>query len=242
MPNKYDNIQQLIGYWQQFEVQSNDNSMEEFGRWLVRNSENTNNRHPLIQRPKGSSKGKGTDETAEADFRQNFVMQITRLSKCQDFYAKKFFNGLPINTLLEYNFLFSLNKSEVLKKMDIINLNMVEYTTGVDILKRLNKLNLVSEFRDVMDKRNKRIKITSEGKRVLLEAMLRMNKLYELFLCCISDKEWLSIADALTGLNEFHNKIFIQYNDKSYFEIIQLTNRIKSEPYQVIYKNSNRIE
>ena len=112
------------------------------------------------------------------------------MEKLHIFYAKKFFDGLPINTLIEYNFLLSLNTSDILKKMDIIHMNMVEYTTGVDVLKRLNKLNLVSEFRDALDKRNKRIKITSEGKRILLEAMLRMNKMYEVFLNVIPKTKW----------------------------------------------------
>lgn len=221
MPNKYNIIQHLIGYLQEFEEDGYSYSTDEFARWLTGREQKSLHKKSGF----GTDMKNSTDQNAmidqESGSRWQFIFMISRLSKCQDFYAKKFFEDLPINTLLEYNFLLTLNKTDVLRKMDIIQIHMVEYTTGIDVLKRLNKLNLVSEFRDSADKRSKRIRITSEGKRVLIEGMLRMNKMQELFLSCIPEKGWIVTLDILEKLHDFHKKIFTSHNSKSYAEIIQ---------------------
>ncbi len=226
MQNKYEIFHDLITYWQQYEEQVDKSSIKDFGRWLATRSWNTGNSDTSDDTDALPSKDLDTNEVPDAHLRQQFVSVLSKLSKCQDFYAKKFLDGLPINSLLEYHFLFSLNKSNVLKTIDIISMNMVEYTTGIDIIKRLNKLNLVTVFRDTLDKRNKKIKITSEGKKVLLEAMLRMNRMYEVYLGLLQKRNYGIALNILDKLNKFHTPLFVQSNNKSYFEIIQMTEQI----------------
>ncbi len=226
MPKKYESIQQLIGYWQQFEETTGSSSIDDFCEWL-RLSLSNELKNGCIKPEKHTNLSQQMNPDLSP--RQHFMLLISRLSRYQEFYIKRFFEGLPINTITEFNFLFSLNKNTALKKTDVIHLNLVEYTTGVDILKRLTRMNLVKEFRDDQDRRNKRIRITAEGKKVLIEALLRINKLFEVFLNCFDNNQWQPVLPVLSVMDEFHNDVFIKHADKSYFELIHLIDSQKNK-------------
>jgi DNA-binding MarR family transcriptional regulator len=160
----------------------------------------------------------------EADAKQLFFSLISRLSRLQDFYTKKFFEGLPLNNLLEFNFLFYINKNASIRKKEIIDYHHVEYTTGIDIIKRLIKLLLVSESKDQLDKRSKRLKITSEGKRVLMEALIRINKITHVFFEILENENWMGCMKVLSALEDYHKKIFAKSNTNTSYELLNTIN------------------
>ena len=51
---------------------------------------------------------------------------------------------------------------------------MVEYTTGMDTIRRLVKNNFVNELPDTEDKRAKILKLTKDGYELLKKANIRM--------------------------------------------------------------------
>jgi DNA-binding MarR family transcriptional regulator len=219
MPNNYQTIQQLIGLWQDYEDVADVHSFENFGKWLFDNHKNL----PSILNSEINLSKNDTFSFLEGlEPKQKLMILFSHLVKFQEIYTKKFFIGLPINNLLEFQFLFSINKMNSTKKSDIINLHLIEYTTGIDILKRLIKLNLVEEFIDKIDKRNKRVRITNEGKRILMEALIRMNKLEDLFFNGISENKYKMLIPVLASLNNYHRKIQNLYSESSYFELIDL--------------------
>jgi len=227
MANKYDHIQELIGLWQEFEKATMKPDFLSFGDWLKNNSHQENRSRDRAEKmDKESNVPDIGDEIAALPVKQQLISLIARLARLQDFYAKKFFEGLPINSLLEFSFLFSMNKSTSLKKKEIIGLHLVEYSTGIDILNRLIRLQLVIESRDDLDKRSKRLKITSEGKRILIEALIRMNKINDLFFMEYSDEDLEKLLPSLTLLENHHKKIFGKSGSNSGFKILQLLKTI----------------
>jgi len=210
MANKYDHIQQLIEFWQEFEKNTIKPDFTKFAGWLK-------NQISLKEKDFGKLDGDlnnlGTKEIILDDIdalplKQQVLNLIFRLSRLQEFYVKNLFEGLTISTFLEFIFLFSINKRASLKKKEIIGLHLVEYSTGIDILKRLIKLELLTESRDELDKRSKRLKITSEGKRVLVESLIRMNRIHEVFFINFSDKDLEKILPTLKILDNHHKRIF----------------------------------
>jgi DNA-binding MarR family transcriptional regulator len=145
---------------------------------------------------------------------------LSRLSRLQEFYTKKFFDGLPLNNLLEFNFLFLINKKPLLRKKEIIDYHHVEYTTGIDILKRLIKLQLITESMDPLDKRSKRLKITNEGKKVLMEALIRYNEITQIFFEVLPSVDWDDCLKQLLILEEFHSKIYQKNASSTGYEIL----------------------
>ena len=119
MPQKYKIIQQLIDLWQEFEDQEENADFLKFGepypkagrrqKKYVRRGDynNRSDQHTVYERH-----GNAGD---------NFL--LSRLSRFYDFYTKKFFSSLPINSQLEFQFLLLLNKSGMPKKRKLSNHN-----------------------------------------------------------------------------------------------------------------------
>ena len=61
------------------------------------------------------------------------------------------------------------------KRLEIINVHLVEFTTGMDIIKRLLNQGLITESLNESDKRSKLIHTTEEGKAVLNKSMRKMD-------------------------------------------------------------------
>ena len=218
MKNKYDNIQRLIAYWQEFEGKNPTQDFSGFGQWLSKEKIND----PSFSPSNIKSGDLLNQSESEINIKQRFLELISRLSRLQDFYTKKLFEGLPLNNLLEFSFLFSLNKNSSFKKKEIIDYNLVEYTTGIDIIKRLIRLQLVNEFPDQFDKRSKRLKITSEGKRVLVDALLVINKIGHLFFNNRQHNNWEVCLQNLTELEAYHKNIFGKGNTGTGYEILKI--------------------
>jgi DNA-binding MarR family transcriptional regulator len=216
--NKYDNIQQLISFWQEFEETNPTSDIAAFGQWLnIEKATHISTQLNDNQKEKEQKSGR-----TEVNTQQRLMEIISRISRLQDFYAKKLFEGIPLNNLLEFNFLFSLNKNISFKKKELIDTNLVEYTTGIDIINRLIRLKLVNEFPDQIDKRSKRLKITSEGKKVLIDALLVVNKIGNLFFGIHPKENWEFCKLNLSELEVYHKNIFIKGNTANGYEILKI--------------------
>lgn len=217
MPNKYNNIQQLIALWQRYEETAASPNLSDFGKWIA--SDKITEKY--FDNDLDSQTKKSIKSSEEIENKQKFLLLIAKLSRIQEVYIKKFFSGLPINTLLEFSFLFTVNKNQACKKSEVINLLLVEYSTGIDILKRLIRLHLISESVDETDKRSKKLHITAEGKKVLIEALLRLNKIMDFYPCQEHFSEGDFIISILDAIDNSHKKIISQHTNKSYFELMQ---------------------
>lgn len=219
MANKYNHIHKLINLWDAFEQSNLSPDIVNFGKWLVNNKDQLTDVTYINNKQNTDSTPKREPEN-EPDTKQQFFSLISRLSRLQDFYVKRFFEGIPLNNLLEFNFLSYINKNTSLRKKEIINYHLVEYTTGIDIIKRLIKLNLVSESKDLLDKRSKRLKITTEGKRILMQALISMNKIGYVFLEIQNTNNLVQCLEVLSGIEEYHRNIFAKNNMNTSYEIL----------------------
>jgi len=221
MKNKYNNIQQLIAFWQQYEEGTDNPDFSAFGIWLTEPGHEeavSSGDHPAVDKEPHTH----DPAMSEIDIRQRLLELFSRVNRIQEYYTKRLFEGLPLRNFLEFNFLFSLNKHASYRKKEIIDINLVEYSTGIDIIKRLIKLRLVDEFPDQLDKRSKRLKITPKGKRVLIDALMVISKIGNLLFDPFESEERDCCLHALTRLEHYHTRILNKWNSVSGFEILKI--------------------
>ena len=113
------------------------------------------------------------------------------------------------------------------KKTEVINVHLVEFTTGMDIIKRLLNQKLIEESLNESDKRSKLIHTTEAGKAVLNKSLRQMDAEKEMFLACINTNKWKKIMSTLEELNSFHNNIYLKHNSKNDAELINLVASLK---------------
>ncbi len=146
---------------------------------------------------------------------------ITRLNRFAGFYAKKIFQDTEITSFSDFGILACIYALKTPKKIEVINFNLIEKTTGTEIMKRLLRAGFIEEFDDTCDKRSKRVVLTSRGKE-MFETLRDKIADVSLIVCGnLTEKHKKDLAETLDYLNHFHINIYFNQNDASVQEIIE---------------------
>lgn len=228
MSSRYNNLKQLIDLWEEYEDNSVQASLQEFAGWLHGKVAEQQVKSERATPVRFSSPPALSVQTLH-NFDDNtlFLEYISRIARFHEFYTRKFLEGLPINSRLEFQFLQTVNILQKAKKTDLINLHLVEYTTGMDIIKRLTNNGLLIEIQNENDKRVKLLELSEEGKKLLSVAEKRLKEERTMFLECISMNKWKKTMPFLKELSEFHNSIYIHHSNKPYYELLNLMDSLK---------------
>lgn len=228
MGNNYQSIKRLIDLWETYEEETSQQELLGFADWL--NNKIKQNPELNIKQTKRRVINEEPDNILiinNLDEPTRFLEYISRISKLHDFYIKKFFTDISINNRLEFFFLYTVNEKKRAKKTELINTHLVDYTTGMDTIKRLVNNGLLDETNDETDKRAKQLIITDEGKRVLEIALKKVNDEVHMFLACISMNKWKKTLSVFEEINNFHSKIYQTHNDKNSAELLNLMDSLK---------------
>lgn len=228
MGNRYNSIKRLIEFWEAYEDDTEKHELLEFAEWLTTK---------LKEKPelnfKTTPKRIKHEEPGnillfkELDEPSRFLEYTSRISRLHDFYIKKFFNDLPINNRLEYLFLYTVSRKKEAKKTELINTHLVDYTTGMDTIKRLVTNGLLDEKPDETDKRAKLLIITNKGREVLEHSGKKLADEIHMFLACISMNKWKKTLTVFEEINEFHSEVYQTHNDKTPAELVNLMDSLK---------------
>ena len=135
-------------------------------------------------------------------------MELTHLlisqSKHYKAYSKKALINSKLSTHDEFSFLYHLSVTDSYRKMELINMHLLEAPSGIEVLKRLLKQGLIDEFDDLEDKRAKRIKISSKGRKELERSLKNMNIVFETMPAKLELNEKIHLISILRELNNYH--------------------------------------
>lgn len=130
---------------------------------------------------------------------------IGRLYKYVKFYTKPVFARVGLGNLDEFGLLGALDEKGESSKKDLITDNLIEFTTGMDILKRLQSHGLIKEKTNKHDKREKLVSITAKGKRTLYHTYASFAQLPDV-LADLHTNQRESLVKTLSHLDKFHKK------------------------------------
>lgn len=135
-------------------------------------------------------------------------------------YFKKAIKEGNINTLDEFSFLIVLMTYPSLTKTELINKLIMEKTSGVEVIKRLLKQEMIEEFDNPKDKRSILVAITARGKKELADLLPRMGLVGKVVVGNLNQAEINSLSFLLRKLDYHHNEIFLNYKNLSLEELI----------------------
>jgi DNA-binding MarR family transcriptional regulator len=178
---EYTLLKEVISLLEDFQAATGSDKLEEFILW-------TNNR--LFSE---EVKGEG-HEVLSIAFR---IMHLNKELKKQ---TKTVIAESLLSSVDEYSFLLHLKHQHSFRKMEIIEIHNLEAPTGIEIIKRLLKNELIEEFPDEDDKRAKRIQITPKGMRELEGVEPKITKVFTEFTSNLDLNEKVKIAGILNKL------------------------------------------
>lgn len=179
----YSLLKELIGLIEEFQRENTSQRMEDFILWL-------NNKIFNV-----------TSADAHTDHDTLVIgFKILHLNKELKKQAKSALSESCLSSIDEYSFLLHLDHHESFRKMEIIDMHNLEAPTGIEIIKRLLKSHLISEFEDSEDKRAKRIRITTKGREELHLIKPKMETIFRKFTLPLNLNEKIQINGILNKL------------------------------------------
>ena len=161
--------------------------------------------------------GGGEDWGQESSIENKSVTDISILIVLLFRYAKgyirKALKESEIKTADEFSFLITLMTYESMSKMELINKQIMEKTSGNEIINRLIKSGFIEQQRDTVDKRSVRIKITPFGRKEIIKILPQMQLVSNIVVGNLKDDEKNTLAFILNKLEHFHNDIFLNNKD-----------------------------
>ncbi len=134
-------------------------------------------------------------------------------------YTKKALKDSMINTADEFSFLITLMTYESLSKTELIVKQVMEKTSGTEIINRLLKLGLVEQYNDEVDKRSICVKITHAGRMELVKVLPHMNTVSQIVTGNLNETEKSMLAYMLRKIEHYHNDIFLNKKDADLIEL-----------------------
>ncbi len=134
-------------------------------------------------------------------------------------YIKKALRSSLLNSADEFAFLITLLTYDSITKIELINLQVMEKTSGNEIINRLIKLGLVNQEVNPDDKRSLRISISEKGRAELMKVLPQMQLVSQIVSGNLNEDEKYALLYILRKLDRFHNHIF---NHKRKYELTEL--------------------
>lgn len=208
--NKYNLYKNFFEIIEEFEKENDrqPNSLHEFSEWVLYKQSIVNDKEVLNRQFENNE---DFDKTQSIEV--VLSRQISILYKFAKHYSKKILQKTELSSLDEFGFLAALATKRNFSKSELINFNLMEMTSGIEIIKRLLRRAFIEEFPDPNDKRAKRLKITQEGLNLIVSVFNDMNKVSFIVSGNLSEFEKHQLSSILTKLENFHFEV--HNNDKS---------------------------
>jgi DNA-binding MarR family transcriptional regulator len=191
---KKSSVIPLLEKWEAFSSANPKKDIYAFAGWLL------DTRKEDVQ-----NKAEHLDET-ERDNATRVAILITRLQKYLGLYIKPAISRLGFSREHEYNFLYQVSRMDKPTKNSLSKENMVEFSTGRDVIRRLIDRRLLMEKSDPDDKRAMLLTLTSLGKKTLEKSYEQITESFTDFLGGLNSKEQSQLISLLDKMSIYQAK------------------------------------
>lgn len=190
----------------------NDSTIEDFRNFL-------NDKHYKSQSPRFISE---SEQKKVNDLENEIAKQVILLSRFTKQMIRRGLQDFPELYNEEFTYLYRIMDEPLLTKMQLVEKNAHEKQTGMEIIRRLVKNNLLEEIPDSKDKRVTRLKISELGKKYFDQSVESVSITSRVLSAKLDIEEKNNLLKTLKKLNEFHFNVYHQYKDSDITEINNL--------------------
>lgn len=198
-------VVELVNDWDSFEQSHPTASIEDFCR------------HYLVSAREGSK----TAAEHCAEDRINLLIIIQRLMSAADLYLKSAMRKTELPFPEAFYFLYTLDKHGEMKKTELINAMMAEYTTGMESISKLVKAGLLEERNDENDKRAKKLNLSKKGQSVLLACYCYSEKIGELIFGQMNSENLKLCILYLSDIEALHSQLALKHKNTDFDELFR---------------------
>ena len=213
----FDLLTDIIEHFKQFQLATpvgKKSTMADFGIWL-------NQHRYLTDIPADSSHIELVGTNAVEIEIGKLIVFLNRYSKL---LIKKGLSDYPELVNEDFTYLYALMGCESMTKMQLIEKNIHEKPTGLEVIKRLKKYKIIGEKNDLVDRRSKRVFLTAKGKKLFFETVVQMEDVAKIVAGNLHNTEKFQLYQLLKKLDDFHHPLFLKHKQKTIPELLPFTN------------------
>ena len=143
-----------------------------------------------------------SDKIKDINLELTFLLSMQ--SKRYKMLCKKVFYNTELKTPDDYSFLYHLSLADSFRKMELVNIHLLEAPSGIEVLKRLLNKQLTEEYDDADDKRAKRVRITTKGKKLINQLAPQMENVYSQMTSDLNSDDKLHLKSIMGKFNIYH--------------------------------------
>ena len=209
--NSFQLISQLVNLVEEFEQKNKKSlSLENFSGFLNSRLADQGNYTANAEVRFGKEQPEAQEMAYQLD--NNIARLFIFMSRYAKSYIKKVLLHTSLATAEDFTCLAILLTHSSLSKSELIQLNLIEKTSGTEIINRLLSNGLVTQWDDQEDKRSKQIAISEKGKELLYVVFSDMNHVSKIITGKLNLSEKITLQYLLQQLEDFHFEI---HNNKS---------------------------
>ena len=198
----------LVARWAAFEELHPEGSLEDFFRYS------------LAEKVKPKS-GAGLPGKLIPDLNSRLVILLRRIGKFHIAYSNIALEGTGLDQMEEFGILVTIfNMGNPIKSEAIYN-NIMEFSSGSNMLIRMKKRGLVREYDDKDDKRQTRLELTPKGKKVVLQAKDRVMKMAGMMVHDLTDEDKELCIQLLSPIDRRFTGLFQKQKNKDFETIYE---------------------
>lgn len=150
----------------------------------------------------------------------NVSILVSLLYRYAKMYSRKAMKESGLKSVDEFALLITLMTHDTISKQELIKEQVLEKTSGIEIVNRLIRQGFVEQFDGEKDRRSKLLKITPEGRREILQILPRMNQVSKIVVGNLTQTEQNLLTFLMRKLDHFHNDIFMNDKDAGLEDIL----------------------
>jgi DNA-binding MarR family transcriptional regulator len=196
----------LVQLWGEYERQHPHATIEGFCRSVL--SASIKSERPL------PAKGQ-----LQPDLNGSLIKLIRRIGKFHIVYTGKALEGTGLDQIEEFGMLVTIFNQKKPIKSEVIFNNILELSSGTNMLTRLKKRGLINEYADKEDKRVKRLELTPRGEKTLRQAKVQVLKVCAMLVHHLSDDDKQLCMQVLGPVDARFSGIIQKQKHKDFEEI-----------------------
>jgi len=155
------------------------------------------------------------------DINGQLMILIRKIGKFHIMYSNKALEGTGLAQIEEFGILVIIFNRKNPIKSEVIYDNLLELSSGTNMLIRLKKRGMITEYTDKEDKRVKRLKLTPKGEETLQKAKIVVHKVAGMIAERLSEEDKQLCVQLLNPINTRFTGIIQKQKNKSFEEIYQ---------------------
>jgi DNA-binding MarR family transcriptional regulator len=199
---------ELVKQWGEYEQRHPDSSLEDFFRYRLSEVVEPRKEPPV-------------EDKFIPDLNGKLIILLRRIGKFHMAYSNKALEGTGIDQIEEFGILVTIyNLGNPIKSEAIYN-NIIELSSGSNMLIRMKKRGLVTEYTDKDDKRVKRLAVTAKGEKALIQAKTLVLKVAHMMVHDMSDHDKQLCIQLLKPIDKRFSGMYQKQKNKPFDEIYQ---------------------